>query len=149
MQTQYGHHSSKLLQAVAIRSGPDTTHTTHTADIVLSVDIHATARYSLSAIEYSTGCSNKIISASLCISTASVSAYLTDLSPSPSVGLCVCVRLCVCRKVYCGKMAEWIRMPFGMVSGVSRMMGVLNRVEGAVLGVNLGRPTVTNGDYPE
>ena len=43
-------------------------------------------------------------------------ARLTDLSPSLSVGLCV--RLCVCRKVYCGKMAEWIRMPFGMVSGV-------------------------------
>jgi len=26
--------------------------------------------------------------------------------------------------VYCGKTAEWIRMPFGIVSGVSRMMGV-------------------------
>jgi len=42
-------------------------------------------------------------------------------------------------------------MPFGMVSGVSRMMGVLDgvvivEVEAAVLGVNLGRPTVTNGD---
>ena len=40
-------------------------------------------------------------------------------------------------------------MPFGVVSGVSRMMGVLDgvmivEVEGAVLGVNLGRPTVTN-----
>jgi len=45
-------------------------------------------------------------------------------------------------------------MPFGMVSGVSRMMGVLDRVvivevEGTVLGVNLGCPTVTNGDYAE
>jgi len=66
----------------------------------------------------------------------------------------VCVRLCVCRKVYCGKTAEWIQMPFGIVSGVSRMMGVLDGVvivegKGAVLGVNLGRPTVTNGDYAE
>ena len=54
-----------------------------------------------------------------------------------SVGLCVCV--CVCRKVYCGKTAEWIRMPFGIVSGVSQMMGVLHGVvivewEEAVLG---------------
>ena len=45
-------------------------------------------------------------------------------------------------------------MPFGMVSGVSRMMGVLDgvviiEVQGAVLGVNLGRSTVTNGDYAE
>jgi len=45
-------------------------------------------------------------------------------------------------------------MRFGMVSGVSGMMGVLDgvvivEVEGAVLGVNLGRPTVTNGDYAE
>jgi len=55
------------------------------------------------------------------------------------------------RKVYCGKTAERVRMLFGMVSAVSRMMGVLDgvvivEVEGAVLGVNLGRPTVTNGD---
>ena len=38
----------------------------------------------------------------------------------------VCVRLCVCRKVYCGKTAEWIRMQFGIVSWVSRMMDVLD-----------------------
>ena len=36
-------------------------------------------------------------------------------------------------------MAEWMRMPFGMVSGVGRGMGVLDRVvivgvDGAVLG---------------
>jgi len=30
------------------------------------------------------------------------------------------------RKVYCGKTADWIRMPFGVVSGVSRGMGVLD-----------------------
>jgi len=42
-------------------------------------------------------------------------------------------------------------MPFGMVSGVSREMGVLVEViiewEGAVLWVNLGPPIVTNGDF--
>jgi len=30
------------------------------------------------------------------------------------------------RKVYCGKTADWIRMPFGMGSGVGRGMGVLD-----------------------
>jgi len=30
------------------------------------------------------------------------------------------------RKVYCGKMADWIRMPFGMVSGVGWGMGVFD-----------------------
>ena len=41
--------------------------------------------------------------------------------------LCVC--LCVClsvQKVYCGKTAERIRMPFEVVSGVGRGMGVLD-----------------------
>ena len=32
------------------------------------------------------------------------------------------------RKVYRGKTAEWIRMPFGMVSDVGRGMGVLDGV---------------------
>jgi len=58
--------------------------------------------------------------------------------------LSVCV--CVCRsvqKVYCGKTANWIRMPFGMVSGVGGEMSVLDgggyrRREGVVLGLNLG-----------
>jgi len=47
-----------------------------------------------------------------------------------SVCLCVCVCLSVCllvRKVYCGKTADWIRMPFWMGSGVGRGMGVLDR----------------------
>jgi len=51
------------------------------------------------------------------------------------------VSLCVCfRKMYSGtgKMAEWIRMLFGVVSGVNRWIGVLDGVvivegEGAVL----------------
>jgi len=39
------------------------------------------------------------------------------------------IRLSVCRSaVYCGKMADWIQMPFGMVSGVGRRMGVLDGV---------------------
>jgi len=36
-----------------------------------------------------------------------------------SVGLSV-------RKVYCGKTADWIRMSFGVVSGVGRGVGVLD-----------------------
>jgi len=60
--------------------------------------------------------------------------------------LSVCLAI---HKVYCGKTADWIRMPFGVVSGVDREIGVLNggcdsRREGAVLGVNLGCPVVTN-----
>jgi len=39
----------------------------------------------------------------------------------------VCVYLSVW-KVYCGKTADWIRMPFGMVSGVGRGIGVLDGV---------------------
>ena len=43
-------------------------------------------------------------------------------------------------------------MPFGVVSGVGRGMGILDgggyrRWEWAVLGVNVGHPTVTNGDF--
>jgi len=67
-----------------------------------------------------------IISASLSMNIASVSANGVELSPSPSVGLSVrvCLSMSV-RKVYCGKMDDWIRMPFGMVSGVGRRMGVM------------------------
>ena len=62
-----------------------------------------------------------IISASLSINIASVSANSIDLSSIPSVGgLSDCVS--VVRKVYCGKTADWIRMPFGMVSEVARGM---------------------------
>jgi len=72
-------------------------------------------------------------------------AHGACLSSTPSVGLSV-------RKVYCSKTADWIRIPFGMVSGVGRGMGVLDgggdcRGERAVLGVNLGRPIVTNGAF--
>ena len=73
------------------------------------------------------------VSVSLSINIASISANDIDLSPSPSVSLCVCVCVCVSRsvslpvrKVYCGKMADWIRMPLGMVSGVGRGTDVLD-----------------------
>jgi len=49
-------------------------------------------------------------------------------------------------------MAKWIQMLFGMVSGVSRWMGVLDGVviikrEGAVLEVNVRCSIETNGDF--
>ena len=45
-------------------------------------------------------------------------------------------------------------MPFRVTSGVGRVMGVLDGVvivegQGAVLGVNLGRPTGTSGNFVE
>ena len=55
-------------------------------------------------------------------------------------------------KVYCGKMADWIWMPFGMVSGVSQGMDVLNgggycrRGRGSFW-VNFGCPIITTGDF--
>jgi len=72
-----------------------------------------------------------VVSASLSISIASIRGILTDLLPSPSVGLCVCRSVSVCVSVWwviCGKMADWIWMPFGVVSGVGRGMGVLDGV---------------------
>jgi len=91
-----------------------------------------------------------LFSSSLSINIASVSASGVELSPSQSVGLCVCVCLSV-RKVSCGKTADWIRMPFGMVTGVGRW-GALDgggdsRRRRASFGVNLGRPVVTSGDF--
>ena len=55
-------------------------------------------------------------------------------------------------KVYCGKTADWIIIPFGVVSGIGRGMGVLDGVaiverEGAVSSVNLERPIVTNRHF--
>jgi len=47
------------------------------------------------------------------------------------------------------RMADWICMPYEVVSGVSQRMGVLNesryhRWEGAVFKVNVGHPIVAN-----
>ena len=56
------------------------------------------------------------------------------------VRACRLDHLSVCvRKVYCGKMADWIRMPIGVVSGVGLGTGILDGVvivegEGTVLG---------------
>ena len=66
------------------------------------------------------------------------------------VGLCVCRS--VCPESVLWQMADRIRMPFLVVSGVGRGTGLLDGVviverEGAVLRVNLGRPMVTNGDF--
>ena len=47
---------------------------------------------------------------------------LDHLSDGLGRSLCLFVR-----KVYCGKTAEQIRIPFGVVSGVGRGMGVLYR----------------------
>jgi len=63
----------------------------------------------------------------LSISIVSVSANGVDLSPIPSVGMSVGLSVCV-QKVHYGKMADWIWMPFGMVSGVGRGMSVLDGV---------------------
>jgi len=43
------------------------------------------------------------------------------------VGLSVCLSVGLSvRKVYCGRKADWIRMPLGMVSGIGRGTGVLD-----------------------
>ena len=52
---------------------------------------------------------------------------------------------------YSGKTADWIQMPFVVLSGVSRGIGVLDGMvieerERTVLGVNVGSPIVNNGD---
>jgi len=45
-----------------------------------------------------------------------------------SVGLSIGRSVCLCvRKVYCSKTADWIRIPFGMVSVVGRGIDVLDR----------------------
>jgi len=88
-----------------------------------------------------------IISATLSINIESVSANGVDLSPIPSVGLSVSLSVCVCVSGKCivAKTADLIRMTFRMVSGVGQGMDVLDGTvivegEGAVLGVNFGRP---------
>jgi len=52
----------------------------------------------------------------------------------------------------CGEMADWIWMPFWVVSGVGRGMGVLagggyHRRERGSFGVNVGHPIVTSEDF--
>jgi len=52
-------------------------------------------------------------------------ASVSGLCDGTCRSVCLSVGLSVC-KMYCGKTAECIRMPFGMVSGVGRGMGVLD-----------------------
>jgi len=80
---------------------------------------------------------------------------LVQTCRQPHVSVCLSVCQSVnrsVRKVYCSKTADWIWMPFGVVSGVGRGMGVLDgggdrQREGEVLGINAIHPSVTNGDF--
>ena len=67
--------------------------------------------------------------------------------------LSVCLGLSVwlsVKWVNCGKTADWIWMPFGVVSGVGRKMGVLDGWRSSKgrgsFGVNVGHPIATNED---
>jgi len=57
-----------------------------------------------------------IVSASLSIRIAEKSAYVTEMSS----------HVCLSAHRYCGKTADWIQMPFGVVSGVGLGRGVLD-----------------------
>jgi len=68
-----------------------------------------------------------IISASLSINIASISANGVDLSPTPLL-VCVCVYVgrSVCLESVLCITARWIRMLFRMLSRVGRGIGVLD-----------------------
>jgi len=53
----------------------------------------------------------------------------------------VCLHVC---SVHCDKMADRIRMQFGMVGRMGLWIGPRERV---ILGVNVGRSIVTNGEF--
>jgi len=60
--------------------------------------------------------------------------------------------MCPSAHVNCGETADWIGMPFAVVSGVGLGSSVLDfggdrRWGRGSLGVNLRRPIVTNGNY--
>jgi len=65
------------------------------------------------------------ISVLLSVNIASISAHGIELSSIPSVSRSV--YWSAVWKVYCGKMAHWILIPFEIVSGVGWGMGVLDR----------------------
>jgi len=71
------------------------------------------------------------------------------VSVSQSVGRLVCQSV---QKVHCSKVAEWIQMSLGMVSGVGRGMGILDgggdrrRGRGS-FGREFRVPILTDGDF--
>ena len=85
-----------------------------------------------------------LVTTSLTINTASVSAIGIELSLIPYVGLCVC--LCpesvLRQNDGMDPDADW-----GGEWGRSRDGSGDRRRDGAILGVTLGRPIVTNGDF--
>ena len=58
--------------------------------------------------------------------SASLSGYRVERKSHLSDSLCVSVGRSV-RKVYCGKTADLIRISFGVMRGVGRGMGVLDK----------------------
>ena len=73
---------------------------------------------------------------------------VVKLSRGRSVGLCVGRSVC---PVHCGKTADRIRMPFGIIGrtglGMRQVVGFGDRSTGrGTFGANLGRAIVTNGD---
>jgi len=86
-----------------------------------------------------------VASASLSINIASAYRYLTDMSPSPSVGRSVCRSVCLESVLW---QNGWLHPDaMGIMSGVGRGMGVLDgggdrrRGKGR-FGMNLWRPII-------
>jgi len=74
-----------------------------------------------SAVRSTTRSSEMSLGVRVVIISSLLVAYALFLLTCRLFHLSVCVSVCVSvRKVYCGKTAEWIRMPFGVVSGVGR-----------------------------
>ena len=65
------------------------------------------------------------------------------------MGMCVGASVC---PVHCGKTADRIRMPFGIIGrtgpGMRQVWGLeIGPRQWVLLGANLGRAIVTNGDF--
>ena len=84
-----------------------------------------------------------------CRSAAACSRQTFPWTICRSVGPCVgpSISRSVC-PVHCGKTADRIRMPFGIIGRTGPgMRQVVRFGEGILLGANLGRAIVTNGDF--
>jgi len=122
----------------------DTFHSTHTGQLILIALIRRNFIDHFNSLDRGIRAINKLIN---CCIHVFVTCYIARrITVAVGIDLSLIRFVCLCvRKVYCGKTAKWIRMPFGVVSGVGRGIGVLDgdgdrRRERAVLGVNLGRP---------